>query len=96
MRVKYIADDGAEFNDADLCRAYEKLIQAAKDKEFHKAVEGLFDGCKSYESGSYPDDPAYAILRLENSKDMNIFKANLVRALPSLTQLLNSAMGRFD
>lgn len=96
MRVKYIANDGAEFNDADLCRAYEKLIQAAKDKEFHRAVEGLFEGCKSYESGSYSDDSTYTVLRLENSKDMNIFKANLVRALPSLTQLLNSAMGRLD
>lgn len=96
MRVKYIANDGAEFGDADLCRAYEKLIEASKDECFHSAVENLFDGCKSYESGSYLDDPTYTVMRLDDSGTMDVFKANLVRALPELTQLLNSAMERFD
>lgn len=96
MRVKYVAEDGAEFDDRDLCAAYEKLIKASKDSAFHSAVEGLFEGCTTWHGGDGLDDPSYKVLVLEKGKDFDKFKANLVRALPRLSQLLNAAMGRFD
>jgi hypothetical protein len=36
MKQKFVADDGAEFDNANLCLAYERLIKASKNKAFTK------------------------------------------------------------
>jgi hypothetical protein len=92
MRVKYVAGDGTEFEDSALCMAYERLIEASKDATFHKAVENLFDGCTSWESGPHMDDDSYKVFRMEEGRHMAKFKANLVQALPALRDQLEAAL----
>lgn len=94
MRVKYVANDGAEFADEAMCRAYERLIEASKTSAFRKLVQGLFDDCKSWESGSDPMDPSYAVFNLENERMMEKFMANLVRTLPALQHELQEALNK--
>jgi hypothetical protein len=97
MKTKYIADDGSEFESEALCRAYERLMEASKDSAFHKTVEGLFNGCQSFEGGgSDPWDTCYPVLRLGAGKHMDKFKANLVQALPKLQFQLDAALARGD
>lgn len=93
MKTKFVADDGAEFDTSDLCLAYERLVIASKNKDFHKTVENLFVGCTSWQGGHGMDDDSYKVLHLDNEKDMAKFKINLVRALPSLRDQLEIALG---
>jgi hypothetical protein len=93
MRVKYVAGDGTEFEDSTLCQAYERLIEASKNKAFHQTVESLFDGCTSWESGPHMDD-SYKVFRMEEGRHMAKFKANLVRALPALSDQLKAALNQ--
>jgi hypothetical protein len=93
MKTKFIAEDGAEFEDQSLCLAYERLIRASKNSNFHQCVEGLFHGCESYAGGgSDPWDTPDRVLYLNQPDSMNKFKANLVQALPRLQFELNAAI----
>ncbi len=92
MKQKFVADDGTEFEDSTLCLAYERLIDASKDKAFNKTVEGLFVGCVSWDS-TFNDDGEW-VFRQGDSNSMAKFKANLVRALPALSDQLQAALNR--
>lgn len=97
MRVKFIADDGTEFTDERLCRAYEHLIAASKDSEFGKLVRGLFAGATSWSYSNDPNDVSEEIFCPTNSKHMQQFIANLVAVLPKLhgqlQQVVNQVTG---
>ena len=92
MKQKFVADDGTEFDDSALCLAYERLIEASKDSAFHKTVEGLFNGCLSWESSF--DDEGVWVFRQGDSRAMAKFKANLVQALPALRNQLEAALNQ--
>jgi hypothetical protein len=91
MKTKYVADDGTEFDSAALCVAYERLINASKDGQFHKIVESLFNGCTSWVS-RYVDEDGDKVFMIDT--DMQKFKANLVRALPALGDSLQAALDK--
>lgn len=91
MKQKFVADDGSEFDSAEMCLAYEKLVEASKNKTFHEKVESLFYGCTSWVS-DHPDDNSYPVLRINSKKDMAKFKTNLVQALPVLDEYLKAAL----
>jgi hypothetical protein len=92
MKQKFVADDGTEFDNANLCLAYERLIQASKNKAFHQTVESLFNGCTSWQGGHGMDDDSYKVFNIDH--DMAKFKANLVRALPALRDHLDAALNQ--
>jgi hypothetical protein len=92
MKTKFVADDGTEFDDSNLCLAYERLVQASKDGKFHKTVESLFVGCTSWDS-CFDDDREW-IFRQGDASAMAKFKTNLVQALPFLTDQLNAALNQ--
>lgn len=91
MKQKFVADDGTEFDEAALCLAYERLIEASKDSAFHKTSESLFNGCTSWFS-QYVDGDSDKVFYID--RDMPKFKANLVRALPELRDLLEAALNK--
>jgi hypothetical protein len=90
MKQKFVADDGTEFDDAPLCLAYERLVEASKESAFHREVESLFAGCTAWTS-CFDDDGEW-VFHQGDSKAMAKFKANLVRALPRLSDLLAAAL----
>jgi hypothetical protein len=90
MRVKYVAGDGTEFEDSTRCLAYERMIEASKNKAFHQTVENLFTGCTSW-SSCFDDDGEW-IFRQGDSRAMAKFKTNLVCALPALNEQLKAAL----
>lgn len=92
MKQKFVADDGTEFDTANLCLAYERLIEASKNKFFHQTVENLFNGCTSYLGGH--DEDLDKVFRIDNEREMVKFKANLIRALPELSNHLEAALNR--
>ena len=87
MQTKYVANDGSEFFDAVLCRAYEILIEAPDAEKFNAVVRNLFQDCTSYADDGYGERTAKVFYFTQMPK----FKANLIRALPELQRELQAA-----